>query len=219
MGVASSVIGRREVDLKKLEEAYKDDEKNETEDWHEDSFDWKEKMNAQRPETETDGPVLPTHRKHAVKMYMVTLKPDFCGHEKCTFKESEEMSRRYQQFLRNANIQVKPYCTGIGSLLFVDSDAHFVEVHKFLMAQPEVYRLTVGGQKFYPPGTVLDQNIERPPDPMARRKVKVKKSKIRKSKKKKKKKGKKKKGKKKKGKKKKDKKSKDSKEQKAKSEL
>merc|ERR1712032_669483 len=133
--------------------------------------------NAQRPETETDGPVLPTHRKHAVKMYMVTLKPDFCGHEKCTFKESEDMSRRYQQFLRSANIQVKPYCTGIGSLLFVDSDAHFVEVHEFLMAQPEVYRLTVGGQKFYPPGTVLDQNIERPPDPMARRKVKSKRAK------------------------------------------
>jgi len=212
MGVASSVIGRREVDLKKLEEAYKDDEKNETEDWHEDSFDWKEKMNAQRPETETDGPVLPTHRKHAVKMYMVTLKPDFCGHEKCTFKESEEMSRRYQQFLRNANIQVTPYSLGIGQLMFVDSDAHFAEVHKFLMAQPEVYRLQVSGQKFYPPGTKLDDKIEKPPDPMPpRRKVKVKRSK---NKKKKKKKGKKKKGKKKKGKK-----TKASKEQKAKSEL
>ena len=84
-------------------------------------------------------------------MYQVRLKTDFCGHEKCTFKESEEMSRRYQrefinaklcesvklkhwricfnycnrtnvEFLRNANIQVTPYSLGIGQLMFVDSD-------------------------------------------------------------------------------------------------
>ena len=36
-------------------------------------------------------------------------------------------------------------CTYVGT-------AHFAEVHKFLMAQPEVYRMQVNGQKFYPPG-------------------------------------------------------------------
>ena len=36
------------------------------------------------------------------QMYQVTLKPDFCGHEKCTFKESEEVSRRYQREFINA---------------------------------------------------------------------------------------------------------------------
>merc|ERR1712048_998349 len=157
-------------------------------------------MSKKRGLMETDGPVLPQHRRFSVKMYQVRLKTDFCGHEKCTFKESEEMSRRYQQFLRNANIQVTPYALGIGELMFVDSDAHFGEVHKFLMAQPEVYRMQVNGQKFYPPGVERDDKIERPPDLMPpRRKVKVKR-KSSKSKKKKKK-GEKKKGKKKKGKK------------------
>jgi len=209
--VASSVIGRKEVNLTKLEEEYKDGDKSEDDEWHEDSFDWKEKMNKKKGVPKTEGPVLPQHRRFSVKMYQVRLKTDFCGHEKCTFKESEEMSRRYQQFLRNANIQVKPYTLGIGELMFVDSDAHFAEVHKFLMAQPEVYRMQVNGQKFYPPGVERDDKIERPPDPHPpRRKVKVKRSKNKKKKKK---------GKKKKGKKKKGKKTKDSKEQKKKSEL
>lgn len=215
LGFTLVLSKRKEIDLKKLEEAYKEDEKNETDDWHEDTYDWKEEMNKKRPKKKikpgdiaASGPVLNMNNNMGVKMYTVTLKHGFCGREKCTFKESEEVSRRYRNFLGNGAIQVVPYALGIGNLLFVDSDAHFSEVHAFLMEQPEVYRMTVDGQHFYPPDTILNPKIERPPELERRFKRKVKKTKKTKKK-----------SKKKKGKKKKGKKTKDSKEQKAKSEL
>ena len=97
---------------------------------------------------------VPTQRHSwvaPVQMYQVTLKPGFCGQERCGQQVTQEVSRRYRSewtrrllptsksklprkiflqrglhdhadFLSNSAIQVKPYAIGPGELLFVDSD-------------------------------------------------------------------------------------------------
>jgi len=50
---ADKKIGRKEIDLDKLEKAFLDEE--EDSDWHEDSFEWKEKMREEKKKKETGG--------------------------------------------------------------------------------------------------------------------------------------------------------------------
>lgn len=126
---------------KKWQEGDIDDE-----EWHEDTFEWKRKMQEKIPgmtieeivasmkNGKKDAYLEGEARKKDMQMAFCTLHPDATANK----AESEKLGAKWQAILQTGGNRVNVYATSDHELLFTEEYGRILEVRDFLLAQPEV---------------------------------------------------------------------------------
>uniref|UniRef100_A0A7S1GAY4 Uncharacterized protein n=1 Tax=Bicosoecida sp. CB-2014 TaxID=1486930 RepID=A0A7S1GAY4_9STRA len=160
---------QKEIDYKKLEEEWDEDEPEETDDWHEDSFEWKEKKKKNfqfDPENPTES--LKNYQPSGMQMVFCKLKKAYWKSK----KDSEELSGRWSAMMKTNALDAKAYAIDEKTILFTEDNGRIFEVKDFVMQQPEVYKFTWNSQDFYPEGVEPKSEDEAPPPQRPRPKKK-----------------------------------------------
>lgn len=148
----------RDINEQKLEESWKDEE---TESWHEDTFEWKRRMAAQRApqiDIETLAKSGPRMRdmvfEHEatngnIHMAFATIKASVTTDA----AEIQKIGSRWQALLQTDGSKVKMYPIGGQDLLFTEDDGRIMEIRDFALQQPELEKFRWKDTDFTPTPT------------------------------------------------------------------
>ena len=142
---------RKDLDLEALEREWADEEED---DWHEDTREWKEK------EKEKERLLAPGPCEAGFDMasFMQASQASNTGGLQMSFvsvhsdekKVAEEMATRWSTILKSGGVDVKPYVTDKNTILFTQDDGRWFEFKKFVLAQPEVKKLSINNKDHFP---------------------------------------------------------------------
>lgn len=124
------------------------DEADETDEWHEDTYEWKEKKKENfkfDPKDPTAS--LNSYAPSGMQMVFCKLKKAHWGKTK---KESEELAARWSALMKTNALDAKAYAIDEKQLLFTEDNGRIFELKNFVLAQPETYKFTWNSQDYYP---------------------------------------------------------------------
>lgn len=135
----------KNFDERKLDKEWAEDDV-ETDDWHEDSFEWREK---QRKEVKFDPSDISSVMKAAggaggMQMCFASLI------EGLTKDDSKELAARWQALLMTNGIRNKMYSIDEKQILVTEEDGHIFDVKDFMLAQPEVTKFRWKDTDYFP---------------------------------------------------------------------
>lgn len=156
-GVAAVPPSRfnRDIDEEDLEEAWADEE---SETWHEDTFEWKRRMAAMRaPQLDIEtlaksGPRMKdlVYEHEAtngnIHMSFATIKSSVTTDP----AEIQAIGERWQALLQTDGSKVKLYPIGGQDLLFTEDDGRILEIRDFVLRQPELEKFRWKDTDFTP---------------------------------------------------------------------
>lgn len=154
--------------MKKLQDEWDADDE-EDEDWHEDTFEWKEKMKKPfhfDPDNPTES--LRNYQPSGMQMCFCKLKNNYTF----TKKEVEELGARWSAMMKTDGLDGKAYAIDEKTLLFTEDNGRIFELKFFVLQQPEVYKFTHNSQDFYPVGVEPGSMDDPKPEPKKRKKPK-----------------------------------------------
>lgn len=135
----------KDIDERKLDEEWKDED--EDDDWHEDTFEWKQKMAKKKAGPGIDLNMLQKGGANIqekvleqeassgnMQMAFATLKKGVAA----TQREAEEVGKRWQALMQTAGISTNLYAISADDLLFTDDNGVILKVREFVLDQPEI---------------------------------------------------------------------------------
>ena len=149
---------RKKINLDKLAKEWNDEEEDEA--WHEDTHEWKRKMNDKNKKTlnikdiETMGRedllAMSQHNNNGGVMAMTfaQLKPGVCTKRECT----EKIAIKWTDQLVLGGVQIKPYAVEDDQILLTQEDGNMLQLKDFVLAQPEVEKWTWNSKDYFPDG-------------------------------------------------------------------
>ena len=186
--LSSGVLAvRKKIDFDKLDKEWKDEE--EDEDWHEDSYEWKRKMQEKKQPAFDMSNIQNMKPEElmamqgggeggggggGMSMTFAQLKDGICTSRKCT----NELAVKWADLMGTGGIQAKPYAVEDDQILFTQEDGNTMQLKDFILEQPEVLKWTYNSRDYYPDGVTPPV----PKDDGAKKKKKKRKRKRRKKK-------------------------------------
>ena len=154
----SAKCKRKKINLEKLSKEWNDEEEDEA--WHEDTHEWKRKMNEKNKkpfkieDIETMGRedlvAMSQHNNNGGVMAMTfaQLKPGVCSERECT----EKLAIKWTDQLVLGGVQIKPYAVEDDQILLTQEDGNMLQLKNFVLAQPEVEKWTWNSKDYFPDG-------------------------------------------------------------------
>eukprot|EP01138_Halocafeteria_seosinensis_P013213 gb/GECG01013495.1/.p1 GENE.gb/GECG01013495.1/~~gb/GECG01013495.1/.p1 ORF type:complete len:218 (+),score=45.57 gb/GECG01013495.1/:1-654(+) len=134
----ASPIQRRVIDVDKLEQEWNEDEEESLE-WHEDTPEWQEKIR--------NAAIQDQSSSRSSNMLFVTLN------QKLEEGEAGELGSKWAALLETDGIQVTPYTPEEDMILLLEKPARksrALEIKDYILEQPEVSKVRVNEDDFYP---------------------------------------------------------------------